>query len=136
MQALSVKSGRDVAFASVVALLLAGCAGPSVAPTQLGQSRETRVGEVLVGPEGMTLYTYDEDTPGTSNCTGLCAAAWPPLHASSEAEGFDGFTPITRPDGSRQWAYDGEPLYLYVGDSKPADVRGDGVDGVWHVARP
>jgi predicted lipoprotein with Yx(FWY)xxD motif len=136
MRALSVKSGLHVAFGSALTLLLAGCAGASVAPTQLGQTQGTRVGEVLAGPDGMTLYTYDEDTRGTSNCTGLCAAAWPPLHAPADAESFNGFTPITRPDGSKQWAYDGEPLYLYVGDSKPGDVRGDGVDEVWHVARP
>ncbi len=27
-------------------------------------------------------------------------------------------------------------MYLYIGDSIPGDVDGDGADGVWHVARP
>jgi predicted lipoprotein with Yx(FWY)xxD motif len=120
-----------------LALLLAACAaGTSVAPAELGQTQDTRAGEVLTGPDGMTLYTYDKDSEGTSNCTGVCAVAWPPLYAAADAAPHDGFTPIARPDGSRQWAYRGDPLYFYVGDSKPGDVRGDGVDDLWHVARP
>ncbi|HGG05709.1 MAG TPA: hypothetical protein ENK28_09650 [Aliiroseovarius sp.] len=33
-------------------------------------------------------------------------------------------------------AYRGQPLYLYAGDSKPGDINGDGVAGVWHLAKP
>jgi predicted lipoprotein with Yx(FWY)xxD motif len=42
---------------------------------------------------------------------------------------------IVRDDGSRQWAYKGKPLYLWVKDHKPGDTTGDGFRGVWHVAR-
>lgn len=28
------------------------------------------------------------------------------------------------------------PLYYWVKDKKPGDVTGDGVNGVWHVAKP
>jgi predicted lipoprotein with Yx(FWY)xxD motif len=34
-----------------------------------------------------------------------------------------------------QWAYNGRPLYLWQKDKKPGDVTGDGVGGVWHVAK-
>jgi predicted lipoprotein with Yx(FWY)xxD motif len=37
------------------------------------------LGEILVGPTGMTLYTFRNDADGTSNCNGNCAANWPPL---------------------------------------------------------
>jgi predicted lipoprotein with Yx(FWY)xxD motif len=43
---------------------------------------------------------------------------------------------ITRADGGRQVTYNDQPLYLYVRDQKPGDTTGEGVAGVWHVARP
>lgn len=39
-------------------------------------------------------------------------------------------------DGKRQWAYNGKPLYLFAKDTKPGDTTGDGVGGVWHLAKP
>ena len=46
------------------------------------------------------------------------------------------FTLITREGGAKQWAYKGKPLYLFSGDVNPNDTNGDGVNGVWHIARP
>ncbi len=121
---------------TVVSLLLFGCAGTVATSESLGQAGDTAIGLVLVAPDGRTLYTYDKDGKSVSNCSGLCAAAWPPLLAPDGADATDGFMVVTRSGGDRQWAHDGQPLYLYVGDSAPGDVEGDGADGVWHVARP
>ena len=33
------------------------------------------------------------------------------------------------------WAYDGHPLYTFVEDKAPGDVKGEGKGGVWHVAK-
>jgi len=33
----------------------------------------TSAGNVLADANGMTLYTFDKDTPGKSNCNGKCA---------------------------------------------------------------
>ena len=41
---------------------------------------------------------------------------------------------LARDDGSKQWAYKGKPLYLWVKDQKPGDKTGDGFNKVWHVA--
>src|SRR4029079_17665844 len=65
----------------------------------------------LVGPTGMTLYTFDRDTAGTSNCTGQCATNWPALTvpegqdptAADEATGQLGV--FVRDDGKRQVTY-------------------------------
>jgi predicted lipoprotein with Yx(FWY)xxD motif len=43
---------------------------------------------------------------------------------------------ITRPDGSLQWTYKNRPLYGYRADQKPGDQLGEGVGGVWKVAKP
>ena len=42
---------------------------------------------------------------------------------------------LTRSDGSVQAAYDGHPLYTYVGDSAPGQANGNGLNlngGLWH----
>ncbi|MCH8035930.1 MAG: hypothetical protein IIC53_02270, partial [Proteobacteria bacterium] len=89
-------------------LLLFGCAGTVATSESLGQARDTAIGPVLVAPDGRTLYTYDKDGEGVSNCSGLCAAAWPPLLAPDNAQAMDGFTLVTRSGGDRQWAYNGQ----------------------------
>jgi predicted lipoprotein with Yx(FWY)xxD motif len=57
--------------------------------------------------------------------------------AYSESEGK--FSVITRGDGSKQWAYEGSPLYTWIKDQKPGDITGHGVvgaTGLWLVAQP
>lgn len=98
-------------------------------------SMDTAKGEVLTDAKGMTLYTFDKDAAGTSNCYDACAKKWPPLAAASDAAVDGKYTLVERKDGSRQWAYDGKPLYLWQNDKKPGDVTGDGVGGVWHAAK-
>lgn len=88
----------------------------------------------LTDANGMTLYTFDNDTTGVSNCYEGCAGSWPPYLATGGAA-VDGLTTIERRDGSLQYAKDGAPLYLWVGDSAPGDTTGDGVGGVWHIAK-
>ncbi|MFK5977493.1 MAG: hypothetical protein QM488_01230 [Rhizobiaceae bacterium] len=96
----------------------------------------TSAGDVLTNSKGMTLYVFDKDKPGVSNCKGKCIALWPsmPAEASSKNEGQ--FSVIKREDGSFQWAYKKMPLYTWVKDKKAGDVTGDGVKNVWHVAKP
>ena len=132
-------TNRALSFAigaTIFSLFLFGCAGTVATSESLGQAQKTSIGPVLVAPDGRTLYTYDKDDKGVSNCSGLCAAAWPPLLALDSARATDSFTVITRSGGDKQWAYNGRPLYLVFGDSLPGDVEGDGADGVGVCARP
>ena len=93
---------------------------------------------VFVGPNGMTLYTFDRDTMGAgkSVCNGQCATAWPPLMASASDASSGDWAVVVRDDGSRQWAYRGKPVYYWARDSKPGDRTGDGVNNAWRLARP
>lgn len=125
-----------ITLAALFAATLAACAPSHMAPSGPGRTGATELGQVLVDEDGMTLYTFDPDSPGVSTCTGLCAEAWPPVMAAAGAVESDGFTIILRPNNSRQWAHDGMPLYTYAFDLAPGDVNGDGVDGEWHVALP
>ena len=103
---------------------------------------DTDAGPSLVGPDGMTLYIFTQDTDGTSTCTDDCAAAWPPFVVDAGAaveagEGVTGELAIAeREDGGSQVTYEGMPLYFYAADSEPGDATGEGVNDVWFVASP
>ncbi|OLP61995.1 hypothetical protein BJF93_07690 [Xaviernesmea oryzae] len=119
-------------------LMAAATLSPAHAEDEAGgaiKTRDTGKGEVLTDAKGMTLYTFDKDTGGTSACDGDCAKKWPPLLAAKGAKDDGEFTLVKRKDGKQQWAHEGSPLYLWINDKKPGDTTGDGVGGVWHVAK-
>ncbi len=121
---------RLLASAALLALVTA-CASTPPAPASVTDG-------VLVGTNGMTLYTFDKDTAGSgkSVCNGPCATNWPPLAAAAGATPSGDWTVITRDDGKAQWAYKGKPLYFWAKDQKPGDRTGDGFNKVWQLARP
>lgn len=129
------KTMNRLIIALALSAALAGCNSSYSAAYQEGpaMSHSTSVGDVLTNAEGMTLYSFDKDSNGMSACTGQCAVNWPPFMAGTHAKAMDEWTLIKREDGSMQWAYDGKPLYLFIGDKAPGDVNGDGLKGVWHV---
>lgn len=90
---------------------------------------------ILVDGEGVTLYSYANDTPDEpSTCTEGCAAAWPALVGpASPGEGADEalIGSVTNEDGTEQATYNGWPLYYYAEDSAPGDTNGQGVGDVW-----
>jgi predicted lipoprotein with Yx(FWY)xxD motif len=96
----------------------------------------------LIGPTGLTLYLFANDTDGVSNCSGGCLENWPALtvpegldpSATADASGTLGV--FTRDDGVLQVTYNGLPLYYFAGDGLPGDTNGDGVGGVWSLATP
>jgi len=127
---------RGIVRLSLTAVVL--LAGTSLAlPEDYGPLKveKTSLGNVLTDPNGMTLYTYDKDSAGKSNCSGECAEYWPPVKASADAKAAGDLTIITRDDGTKQWANDGKPLYTFVKDKKPGDVTGDNFKNIWHVVK-
>ena len=93
---------------------------------------------VLTANNGMTLYWFDKDVAnsGKSVCNGPCANNWPPLFATETDAGNGEYGTVVRDDGKKQWAFKGKPLYFWAKDMKPGDKTGDGVNNVWHVAKP
>jgi predicted lipoprotein with Yx(FWY)xxD motif len=92
---------------------------------------------VLTNAKGFTLYSFAPDTATKSNCNAGCVQYWPPVKGPATAgSGVTGtLTTINRSDGSMQAAYDGHPLYIYVGDTAPGQAKGNGLNlsgGVWH----
>lgn len=137
-------------LALVMAACRAGGAGSPTAAASAGADGDalvtvadsSQVGEHVVDAEGLSLYVFLNDSPGTSACEGDCLDAWPP---ASVAEGKslaagDGVSAelgtLERADGTLQLTLDGWPLYRYAADADPGEVAGEGVGDVWFVARP
>ncbi len=124
-----------------LAVGLSGCSSDSNDDSAVAEGapvgvQDTGLGEVLAGDNGLTLYTFNNDQNGVSNCNDGCASNWPPLFAEDDALEQAPYSVISRADGTRQWARDGWPLYYWQGDSEAADVTGEGVGDVWFVAQP
>jgi predicted lipoprotein with Yx(FWY)xxD motif len=112
-----------------------------VEPTLVKVGGNEELGDFLVDGGGLTLYTFANDEPGVSNCTGGCLAAWPPLTVEAESdleaigEGVMGdFGVIEREDtGEMQVTYNEMPLYYWVRDAAPGDATGHNFRDVWFV---
>jgi len=117
-----------------LALVLAACGGSASsthstpAPTTSG---------VLVDSSGLALYSPDGESTTNVRCTGACAAIWKPLRPG--AARLAGAKTITRPDGTKQIAVGGKPLYTFVQDT-PGNVTGNGASDAfgskqfsWHA---
>jgi predicted lipoprotein with Yx(FWY)xxD motif len=105
----------------------------------------TSLGTVLVaGPKHMTVYLFEADKGTTSNCSGACAQAWPPVTTSGEPKAEGGahssdLGTTTRSDGTKQLTYKGHPLYYYVSDQSSGETTGQGVKSfgaAWYVLNP
>jgi predicted lipoprotein with Yx(FWY)xxD motif len=158
-----LRPGRITAAAAVVGLatVAAACASsgasspvstkasghrhPPTPSVTVTSARVGSLGTVLVDQAGFTLYRNTTDGTNHSNCTGACASEWPPLTVPPGSAPPIGagatvngalLTTIIRPDGSRQVAFGGMPLYLFKGDTKAGQANGQGVGGVWFVVNP
>jgi predicted lipoprotein with Yx(FWY)xxD motif len=97
-------------------------------------------GTVLTDPAGWTLYTWDGDQEGMSNCFDACLLAWPAFVIDADLIAPDGLPGslglISRDDGTWQVTLDNWPLYYFSGDAAPGAANGDGSMGFgarWYV---
>jgi len=133
-------------IAAAAALLIAGCGGgssnnsssstPAKSPSGsalVNSASTASLGDLIVGPNGRTLYAFKKDTGAASACSGACASEWPPLTTSGKLTS-SGDVPmaslktVKRDDGKLQVTFDGHPLYYFAGDSAPGQANGQGLD--------
>jgi predicted lipoprotein with Yx(FWY)xxD motif len=145
-----------------LALIVAGCGGGSASGTNgyaapaskstaaAVATAHTKLGTVLVDGRRRTLYLFEKDKAPGSSCYGACASIWPPLTSgaprSGGAKSLAGsglnaakLGSIKRTDGKNEITYARHPLYTYAGDTKPGDVRGQGLDqfgAEWYALAP
>jgi predicted lipoprotein with Yx(FWY)xxD motif len=93
----------------------------------------TRTGRLVVNEQRYSLYTWDRDEPGKSNCTGDCARVWIPALAPASAQPQGEWTIIQRAPGVRQWAFRKKALYTFSEDTGRAATAGAEVPGWQNV---
>jgi len=131
----------------LLVFLALAAAAPAVAQTLRPPAvtvKESPLGRILFDGRGYVLYGFTRDSRDKSACSGACARAWPPYIVKSRPRGGTGVAArrlgtATRADGSLQATYAGRPLYYYVGDRRPGQIRCQNVTefgGVWRVVRP
>jgi len=103
---------------------------------KFAHSREFNGQTYMMYQTHMSLYYFTNDEIGVSNCNGACAEAWPPAVFPEGTPMGENYSLIQRDDGRFQVAFKGHPLYLYSGDTRIGETNGDGVDGLWRLARP
>lgn len=101
---------------------------------------DAKFGTIITDNSGKTLYMFANDAAGTPTCSGGCETVWPIYYTADVSTDLK-VNPaevgeITRADGRKQSTYKGYPLYYYQSDVAIGDVKGDGVGGIWFVAKP
>jgi len=108
--------------------------------------------DVIADGKGMALYKRDvsyqivtghglaQSVPtipaigravGVAGCEAECLKEWRPFVAPKGAQPSGFWEIVVRPDGTRQWAYQGYPLYNFIQDAKPGDVKGEQIYDVY-----
>lgn len=109
------------------------------AVTGVQLSTNTKLGNIITDNNGMSLYFFSKDVAGASVCVDGCAITWPPFYKENPSIGTglaaSDFTVITRPDGNKQTAYKGWPLYYYSKDAAAGDVNGDAFGNLWAIGK-
>lgn len=138
-------------YAGLLAALLAGAAVAAVAfargsaaPT-LGSAAGAKLAtDVVVNPQGHTLYALSSESGGHLLCKSAeCTHNWPPLTVSSSkvkpkaVAGVQGRLGLVRRGRhSFQVTLRGKPLYRFAGDRGRGEDNGEGIPdfgGAWHA---
>lgn len=129
---------KSLAVTVFTVALLAGC-GSVAHSNKVAADMPTRASNgMLIGPNGKTLYTFAKDVKnsGSSACYEQCASNWPPLAAAPAAQPTGDYSIIVRTDGTRQWAFQGQPLYYFAKDTQAGQQNGNGLGGNWSIVQP
>ena len=92
---------------------------------------QSSTGRLVVNQNDYSVYTWDGDEPGKSNCHDDCLADWTPVPAPENVTERGGWTTIERLPGINQWAFRGKPLYTYNHDREERSFAGADIPG-WH----
>ena len=136
----------------LVAAMFAGSAlAQSGSDVQLTQQTTDGYGAYVADGQGKALYMFTTDTRGEgstqakSSCYDACAKAWPPLTVESgnpqvgDQLQQDLVGTFQRENGTTQVTYGGWPLYYFVKDQGPGEVKGQdvhGFGGEWYLVAP
>ena len=122
-------SGDDSSSTTASATTSSSSAGAAGTAT-IDVADNDALGQILTDADGNTVYLFEKDESGKSECSGQCATVWSPVTSSGKPTAGDGadaslISTVARADGTQQVTYDGHPLYRYQGDTSPGDTNGN-----------
>lgn len=137
---MTMKINLYLILTAVLLTAVSASADAKCPKAELAVEHKTGTGNYLADEDGMTLYWFTKDSPGTSTCAGPCEEKWPVYYRDvfripKSMNGSD-FASILRNDGKKQLTFRGYPLYYWAGDKKAGDTGGQGVNNVWFVVNP
>jgi predicted lipoprotein with Yx(FWY)xxD motif len=100
---------------------------------------------VYADSSGHTLYAWFQPPENLKKtCGETCMRDfWLPMPAPADLTTGTGWTAIDRPDGTKQLAYGGLPIYRFAKDAKAGDIAGfnygyraDQQSGAWQPVKP
>ena len=135
------------AFVAIFAATSGGAAKAShaaVAPASRISVAQTSLGKTLVDANGRVLYLFEADKRDRSTLSSAGQAIWPLFTAATRPAAGGGvnaseITLIRGAGGRSQVAYNGHPLYYYVGDQGAGQANGQGLKqfgALWYVLSP
>ncbi len=136
-----------VVIAAIVAVIIAVSGGSTtsakttVPPGSAISLKQTSFGKTLADANGRTLYLFQADSRNVSNLSQAGQAVWPPFTAAAKPRALGGavasqISTIKKVNGLSQIAYNGHPLYYFVGDHQPGQTAGQGLNEFgarWYV---
>ena len=142
---------RKVVLLGIVAAVVTGSvlaagalatrSAPKAAAVKIGTRKLPKLGQVLVNGNGLTRYMFVPDKKKKVTCVKTCAVVWPPVKLAkgqkAVATGLAEQSLIAsdpNPAGGRVATYAKWPLYTYVLDTKPGQVKGQATNlngGLW-----
>jgi predicted lipoprotein with Yx(FWY)xxD motif len=99
-------------------------------------SHDATLGDLLVGPDGKTVYLFEKDHGTTSACTGACSTNRPAVATTGAPTAGDGVDQgLLASAATGQVTYGGHLLYEFAGDKAPGDTHGTSVSS-WYAVGP
>jgi predicted lipoprotein with Yx(FWY)xxD motif len=86
-------------------------------------------GQILTTSSGLSVYSWDGDKRGKSNCLADCLTQWTPVPAGDFAVSHGEWGAIERSPGVKQWVFRGMPLYTRILDRRVHSLAGSDVRG-------
>lgn len=136
-----------IVISAAVAIIVATGGGAAkanrrvVASTSSLSVKQTALGRTLADANGRVLYLFEADKRDQSTLSSAGRAIWPPFTSAIKPAAGSGVSAseISVIKGTGQVAFNGHPLYYYVGDHGAGQANGQGLKqfgALWYVLSP
>ncbi|HEX4033692.1 MAG TPA: hypothetical protein VHX66_04545 [Solirubrobacteraceae bacterium] len=135
---------RFIALAVVASAVAIPVAAQAAKTPPTLMVRSSAWGKILETGKGQTVYLWVKDkTKNKVSCGGACLKVWPLVTVSGKPTAGSGINAklisTVKVNGKTEVTYNGHPLYLFISDTKPGVISGEGntsFGGPWWLVSP